>query len=53
MNDELFEQIEKSDFCDLIKVLISELRDMMISTSTDQNEIQPLMDLREFEGYYE
>lgn len=51
MNDELFEQIEKSDFCDWIKVLVSELRDSMISTSTDQNEIQPLIDLGDFEEY--
>lgn len=51
MNDELFEQIEKSDFCDWIKVLVSELRGSMISTSTDQNEIQPLIDLGDFEEY--
>ena len=53
MNEEFFEQIQESDLCNPIKLLVSEFKDWMTPKSTDRNALQTLMEILKSEGYYE
>ena len=51
--EEFFEQIQESDLCNPIKLLVSEFKDWMTPKSTDRNALQTLMEILKSEGYYE
>jgi len=53
LDEDFFKQIQKSDLCNPIKLLVSELKDRMTPRPTDQNALQALMELLKSEGYYE
>lgn len=53
MNEEFFEQIQESNLCNPIKLLVREFKDWMTPKSTDQNTLQTLMEILKSEGYYE
>ncbi|MCI8650724.1 MAG: ATP-binding protein [Anaerotruncus sp.] len=51
-DEEFFRQIQESDLCDSLKLLISNFRDWITPKPTDLNAFQVLMDTLK-EGYYE
>ena len=53
LNEDFFKQIQKSDLCNPIKLLVSEFKDRMTPQPTDQNALQALMEILKSEGYYE
>ena len=53
MNEDFFKQIQESDLCNPIKLLVSEFKDWMTPKPTDQNALQILMDMLKSEGYHE
>ena len=53
MNEDFFKQIQESDLCNPIKLLVSEFKDWMTPKPTDLNALQILMDLLKSEGYHE
>lgn len=53
LNEDFFKQIQKSDLCNPIKLLVSEFKDRMKPQLTDQNALQALMEILKSEGYYE
>lgn len=53
LDEDFFKQIQKSDLCNPIKLLVSELKDRMTPRPTDQNALQALIELLKSEGYYE
>ena len=53
LDEDFFKQIQKSDLCNPIKLLVSELKNRMTLRPTDQNALQALMELLKSEGYYE
>lgn len=53
LDEDFFKQIQESDLCNPIKLLVSELKDRMTPRPTDQNALQALMELLKSEGYYE
>ena len=53
MNEDFFKQIQESDLCNPIKILVREFKDWMTPKPTDQNALQMLMEILKSEGYCE
>lgn len=53
LDEDFFKQIQESDLCNPIKLLVSKLKDRMTPRPTNQNALQALMELLKPEGYYE
>lgn len=53
LDEDFFKQIQESDLCNPIKLLVSELKDRLTPRPTNQNALQALMELLKPEGYYE
>lgn len=53
MNEDLFKEVQESDLCDSIKLLVDEFKDWMMPKTTDRDALQVLMEILKSEGYYE
>lgn len=53
LNEDFFQQIQKSNLCNPIKLLVSEFEDRMTPQATNQNALQALMEILKSEEYYE
>lgn len=53
MDEDFFKQLQESDLCNPIKLLVREFKDWMTPKPTDQNALQMLMEILKSEGYYE
>lgn len=52
MNEDIFKQIQESDLCNPIKLLVSEFKDQMTQKPTDSDDLQMLMEILKSRGYY-